>query len=502
MGLAFAQQTGLDMRVVVPGNLCIGPIASTGINGTMTRIRDIMTGKNTLKGAADLAIVHVQDVVDVHCKCMTDDAAKGRYIVAADMAPIADVFAALKEMYPQLPVAEMGAEMDIASGVLGAARKIDSRAVTELGLQFKPYRQALKDSIDSMIVANMITGSAESPQKKAKTTSSTKLYAITGAYGFIACNLIKTLVANGHSVRGTVRDIAKHGAHLKSLGATITEVKNLTDEGALAKVFAGVHGVFHMAAVHPQYGFADTPQGRAGILATAVGGTVAVLSACQKAGVKRVVLTSSLAAIECGNDEGTLSEAMWSKAEVYDSEEKLKKTQWATHYTYVKSKVEQEKAALAFAQQAGLDMRVVVPGNLCIGPIASTGINGTMTRIRDIMTGKNTLKGAADLAIVHVQDVADVHCKCMSEDAAKGRYIVAPDMAKIKDVFAALKEMYPQLPMAEMGAEMDIASGVLGAARKIDSRAVTEFGMQFKPYRQALKDSIDSMIAANMITVQ
>merc|ERR1712204_129156 len=123
---------------------------------------------------------------------------------------IADVFAALKEMYPQLPVAEMGSEMDIASGVLGSARKIESRAVTELGIEFKPYRQALKDSIDSMIAANLISGSTgESLQKKAKTTPSTKLYVITGANGFIACNLIKTLVASGHSVRGTVRDIAK-----------------------------------------------------------------------------------------------------------------------------------------------------------------------------------------------------------------------------------------------------------------------------------------------------
>merc|ERR1712129_387124 len=159
------------------------------------------------------------------------------------------------------------------------------------------------------------------------------------------------------------------------------------------------------------------------------------------------------------------------------------------------------KAALAFATKAGLDVRVVVPGNLCIGPIATreNGINGTMTRIRDIMGGKNTLKGAADLAIVHVQDVVDVHCKCMTEDSATGRYIVAPDMAKIADVFAALKEMYPQLPVAEMGSEMDIASGVLGSARKIESRAVTELGIEFKPYRQALKDSIDSMIAANLI---
>jgi len=279
----------------------------------------------------------------------------------------------------------------------------------------------------------------------------------------------------------------------------VAEVKDLKDEEALAKVLAGVDGVFHMAAVHPEYGFADTPEGRASILATAVEGTVAVLSACKKAGVKRVVLTSSLAAIECGNDEGTLSETMWSKADVYDSKEKLEQTQWATHYTYVKSKVEQERAALAFAKESGLDMRVVVPGNLCIGPIASTGINGTMTRIRDIMGGKNTLKGAADLAIVHVQDVVDVHCKCMTEDSATGRYIVASDMAKIADVFAALKEMYPQLPVAEMGSEMDIASGVLGSARKIESRAVTELGIEFKPYRQALKDSIDSMIAANLI---
>ena len=55
--------------------------------------------------------------------------------------------------------------------------------------------------------------------------------------------------------------------------------------------------------------------------------------ATKQAGVARLVLTSSLAAIECGNDEGTLSESTWSRAEVYDSAEKLGKTQWATHYT-------------------------------------------------------------------------------------------------------------------------------------------------------------------------
>merc|ERR1719230_1742351 len=210
---------------------------------------------------------------------------------------------------------------------------------------------------------------------------------------------------------------------------------------------------------------------------TAMVPSTAVLKAAKQAEIKRVVLTSSLAAVECGNDEGTLTESMWSKADVYDSDEKLNSTRWATHYTYVKSKVEQERAAAAFAAENGLDMRIVVPGNLCIGPIASKSLNGTMTRIKDIVQGKNTLMGAADLAIVHVQDVVETHEKCMTLDSASGRYIVAADMAKIEDILAELKQMYPSLPVA---------------ARKIESRAVSELGMQLKPFQQTLRDSVDS----------
>ena len=61
------------------------------------------------------------------------------------------------------------------------------------------------------------------------------LYAVTGANGFIACALIKHLVTEGHKVVGTVRDAAKDGEHLKSLGATVVEIKELSDTDALAK---------------------------------------------------------------------------------------------------------------------------------------------------------------------------------------------------------------------------------------------------------------------------
>merc|ERR1712151_814570 len=175
------------------------------------------------------------------------------------------------------------------------------------------------------------------------------------------------------------------------------------------------------AATHPKYGFEDTPEGRMAMVESAVQGTISALQACKTAGVKRVVVTSSLAAVECGNDEGTLTEGTWAKPEVYDSEENLTKTIWATHFLYVKSKTEQEQASVKFAQETGMDLRVVVPGNLCVGPIANGCINGTMTRLKDIMQGTNTLKGAADLGVVHVR--AQPHARPRSRTSGGSRCI-------------------------------------------------------------------------------
>ena len=66
------------------------------------------------------------------------------------MVTIEEVFATLKELYPSMPVADMD-NMDIASGKPGKARKIESRVSSELGVQLHSYKQALKDSIDSMV---------------------------------------------------------------------------------------------------------------------------------------------------------------------------------------------------------------------------------------------------------------------------------------------------------------------------------------------------------------
>merc|ERR1712087_143800 len=332
---------------------------------------------------------------------------------------------------------------------------------------------------------------------------SSKTFCITGANGFIASNLSAALVADGNTVRGTIRSADESKVSiLKANGAEPHVVGDLTDETALVEAFKGCDGVFHMASYHPQYGFADTPIGRQGMIAAAVEGVLTVLRACKAAGVKRVVLTSSLAAVECGNDEGTLSESTWSKPDVYDAPDNLEKTQWTTHFTYVKSKTEQERAALAFAKEHDLDLRVIVPGNLVVGPIASEAqINGTMTRLRDIMQGTNTLKGAADLGVTHVFDVVEAHERSMTVDSASGRYLVSPDMVKLEELFDTLKSLYPSLPVASM-INMDIASGVPGQARKVEAtRTIQELNVHFKPLEQSLKDAVDSMLSRNLIAV-
>merc|ERR1712228_1138054 len=139
--------------------------------------------------------------------------------------------------------------------------------------------------------------------------------------------------------------------------------------------------------------------------------------------------------------------------------------------------------------------RVIVPGNLVVGPIADEAhLNGTMQRLRDIMQGTNTLKGAADLGVTHVLDVVEAHKRSMVVDSASGRYLVSPDMIK-------LEALYPNMPIAAM-TNMDIASGIPGMARKVEAtRTLQELDMQFRPFECSLKDAVDSMLARNLIAV-
>lgn len=143
---------------------------------------------------------------------------------------------------------------------------------------------------------------------------------VTGATGYIASELCRQLLARGYRVRGTVRSLdPARTEHLRALpgaeaGLELVQA-DLLAEGAFDSAVADCAGVFHTASPFFMRGVSDP---EAQLLAPAVQGTLNVLRSCAKAGVRRVVVTSSMAAVDCHRLDlarGTcvhLSEADWT----------------------------------------------------------------------------------------------------------------------------------------------------------------------------------------------
>ena len=114
---------------------------------------------------------------------------------------------------------------------------------------------------------------------------------ITGVSGFIAGHCASELARHGYAVRGTVRDPAR-AAHLAGLAELVTA--DLKTDAGWAEAVAGCRYVQHVASPFPPEDPADDDE----LIRPAVGGTLRVLRASAESGsVKRVVLTSSVAAV-------------------------------------------------------------------------------------------------------------------------------------------------------------------------------------------------------------
>ena len=180
---------------------------------------------------------------------------------------------------------------------------------------------------------------------------------VTGGSGFIGSHCIIQLLEAGHTVRTTVRNLRREAevrGMLEAGGARPGEAlsffaADLTGDGGWAEAVAGCDYVLHVASPFP----ADTPKDENDLIVPAREGALRVLRAARDAGVKRVVLTSSYAAIGYGHPE---------RAKPFDE------TDWTDITTdgigaYVKSKAIAEKAAWDFIEREGgaLELSVVNP---------------------------------------------------------------------------------------------------------------------------------------------
>ncbi|ACF45732.1 MAG: aldehyde reductase [Prosthecochloris sp.] len=255
---------------------------------------------------------------------------------------------------------------------------------------------------------------------------------VTGATGFIAAHLIKKLLQQGYAVRGTVRKLSKHSSYrfLENLDGAAERLElieaDLLSPGSFDAAIGGTQYVMHTASPY----LINVRDPQKNLVEPALEGTRSVLESCRKASsVKRVVLTSSIAAITGAPDSNRVfTENDWNTTS------SLKENPY--HY----SKTLAERAAWEFMQeQPGFDLVVINPF-MVIGPSLGASLNTTNQMIRDIITG--VYPGILDVnwGFVDVRDVALAHIRAIEKPAAHGRYLCSAEALDMRNVVAILRK--------------------------------------------------------------
>ena len=270
---------------------------------------------------------------------------------------------------------------------------------------------------------------------------SSDLVLVTGASGYIATHVVKLLQEQGYMVRATVRSL-KNEAKVKPLRelcpTAIHPIElveaDLTNEESWIPAVKDCKYVLHIASPFP-FG---SPANEDEIIKPAVNGTLAVLKACGES-VKRVVLTSSVAAVNNGYDA---REKLWTEEDWTDPEK-------ATAGAYVKSKGLAEKAAWDYVkglpEEKKFELAVVNPGYV-VGPLLCGAFTTSMEIPRRILQREMPALPKFGMGMVDVRDVALAHVNAMTvPDAAGHRHILVTEAHTMKEIAVILDaEFRPQ----------------------------------------------------------
>ncbi|KUJ13142.1 putative NAD dependent epimerase/dehydratase [Mollisia scopiformis] len=271
------------------------------------------------------------------------------------------------------------------------------------------------------------------------------LVLVTGGSGFIGSYCIIALLNAGYRVRATIRSLSKSSAVKESLkhgSLTDSSLESLSfvsadlssDEG-WDQAVVGCSYVLHVASPFPP----QLPKHEDDLIIPARDGTLRVLKAAKSAGVKRVVLTSSFAAIGYGHPSRTtpFTEESWTD---------ITKSNVTP---YEKSKTIAERAAWDFVSSPegqGLQLSVVNPVAV-LGPVLSNDFSPSILLVQRLLKGD--LPGCPDImfGIVDVRDVASLHLLAMTSPAAAGeRFLaIAPSAMTVQEVAITLKQRLPEL---------------------------------------------------------
>lgn len=257
---------------------------------------------------------------------------------------------------------------------------------------------------------------------------------VTGGSGFIGGWCVIKLLEQGYSVRTTVRSLSREKA-VRALLCTVVDAQDrlsfcaaeLTDDAGWDAAVSGCRYVLHVASPV----VLSEPRNPDDLVRPARDGTQRVVRAAIKAGVERIVVTSSVAAASPRGDVATSvsDETVWT--DLAD----------ATVSAYARSKTLAERAAWDLVQASGgTTTLATVNPSVVLGPVLSGDFSQSVELVERLLSGRVPAIPRLGFNIVDVRDVADLHVRVMTAPEAAGqRFIAAGGFAWMADIASLLR---------------------------------------------------------------
>lgn len=325
---------------------------------------------------------------------------------------------------------------------------------------------------------------------------------LTGITGFIAKHIALQLLLAGHSVRGTARRPdrlpevqAALAPHLPDGALERLSVMraDLTSDDGWAGAAQGCDVLMHTASPFP----ITQPKDPGDLIRPAVDGTLRALRAAHAAGITRMIVTSSVAAVHDDRKDGPQDESDWLDPDTPGTS------------AYSLSKLRAEQAAWAFAGDHPEVQLTTVNPALVFGPPLDRHYGSSLGIVERLMKGRDPAVPPLGFGIVDVRDIARMHMAAMDRPATAGRrFIGSAGSLRFAEMARILKAAHPQRRIATREApgwllrlialldgEVRAILPRIGRTERYDAgRARDEMGIDFIPPDQSLRDAADWLV--------
>lgn len=333
----------------------------------------------------------------------------------------------------------------------------------------------------------------------------TVLLTLTGVTGFIAKRIAVDFLNTGHTVRGSLRSAACADEVRDALRPHLTDASaldrlsfielDLSSDTGWDAAMQGVEALMHTASPFPM----AQPKNEDEIIRPAVDGTLRALSAAQRAGVSRVILTSSCAAIEaCEVGGRPYTPDDWSDLG------------HPRALAYYKSKTMAERAAWDFAvEHPDIKLTSINPG-LVLGMPIDKNYGTSLQVVERIVTGKDPALADIGFGIVDLEDVSAMHIRALERpETAGNRYIATAGSASFPQIAAHIRTTYPERKIATriapklllrflslFDASVSVVLHNLGFLPQFDASSTTrDLGITFTPWQTAVDRAAKAIVA-------